>query len=174
MPAPFLKKKITVVSLSSLLGVPYRSPNMICDEVQSSLIFFFQLKKWKLRHLGAWRGARRRGSTMCNLSILTPQQFRSSRGGCGVRTLCTVAYGRRPRCHLVRACSSSTRRRPSRRISSSPGDPLSDEPEPNPTTPLPPLSFIPGYDPVCWSLFLFCLCSISIFVDNFMLYVTVL
>jgi hypothetical protein len=62
---------------------------------------------------------------------------------------------------------SSTRRR-----SFPSSDDPPDDPEPNPTTPLPPPSLPPPaiHRSPAWSLFLFCLCPISLFLDYFMLY----
>ena len=66
---------------------------------------------------------------------------------------------------------SSTRRH----LSSSLDDSLSDDPEPNPTTPLPPPLFSPPviHRSPAWSLFLVFLCPLSLFLDYFMLYVLV-
>jgi hypothetical protein len=65
---------------------------------------------------------------------------------------------------------SSTRRR-----SSSLDDSLSDDPIPNSTTLLPPPPFNPPviHHSLARSLFLFCLCPISLFLDCFMLYLLV-
>ncbi len=66
---------------------------------------------------------------------------------------------------------SSTRRR----SSPSPGDLPSDDPEPNLTTlslPPPPNPSAVHRSPV-WSLLLFCLCPISLYLDNVMLYVLI-
>ena len=63
---------------------------------------------------------------------------------------------------------SSTRRR-----SFPSSDDPPDDSEPNPTTPLPVPSLTPPaiHRSPAWSLFLFCLCPISLVLDYFMLYV---